>query len=393
MVLFEDSSILLNIVWFGMFIVLFFMGPRLMLMQTIGGLERTAATIEGYNRKARQMVLKKASKKPSHEMREKISNFLEFFSIQPVSLDPYGAVKRIEHIEILTEKRFKYFVNRIVPKMNSEEQAELVMGLAGAISLNQVSKIVRHFVETIKKTKNLQLAILLQMQLPMIEKISKALLSGTEAFANGWSVGDSIGGMVVAKMVGDSRMKDIEDDTVGVTKKVKGKTVIFIKARGPGGRLGRLGKAVEKISKRSKVAKIITVDAAAKLEGEKTGSVAEGIGVAIGGIGVDRSYIENLSADKEIPLDSFVVKMSQEEAIMPMPLDVLKSTDKVIGLVENNISETKEKGLIIVVGVGNTTGVGNDRKSTVQTEKRIKEVAKIMKQREEMENKKGLFGF
>ena len=53
-----------------------------------------------------------------------------------------------------------------------------------------------------------------------------------------------------------------------------------------------------------KIAKIITIDAAAKLEGERTGTIAEGVGVALGGIGVDRTYIENVAVKRKIPLDS-----------------------------------------------------------------------------------------
>ena len=42
------------------------------------------------------------------------------------------------------------------------------MGLSGAVSLHSIAKIVRHYVETVRKTKNLQLALMLQMQLPMM---------------------------------------------------------------------------------------------------------------------------------------------------------------------------------------------------------------------------------
>ena len=38
------------------------------------------------------------------------------------------------------------------------------------MGLRQISKIVRHYVETAKKFKNLQIAMVLQMQLPIIEK-------------------------------------------------------------------------------------------------------------------------------------------------------------------------------------------------------------------------------
>ncbi|MBI2084311.1 MAG: DUF1512 family protein [Candidatus Aenigmarchaeota archaeon] len=388
MAIFNDFGTIANIIWIVLFVAMIFLYPKMMITQMLWKLDQTLSMLDGYTKKAKGITTRKISKSPSKELSEKIENFLEFFAIQPVNLDPYGIVKKIEHIEVLSEKRFKHFVKRVAPKMSEEEQANTMMTLAGTMSLNQISKIVKHFIELIKKTKSWQLGLILQMQLPLIERISKALLRGTEAFANGWPVGDSVGGMVVAKMAGKSEMKPIEEDTVMARKRIKGKSVILIKAGGPGGRLGRLGKAVEKMSKRQKVAKIITVDAAAKLEGEKTGSVAEGVGVAIGGLGVDRAYIESLAVSKDIPLDTFVIKMSQEEAIMPMHLDVLKSSGKVVSMVEDNIAETRERGVIIVVGVGNTCGIGNDAKSVESADRTIRKAAQIMKRRDEEEKPK-----
>lgn len=377
-----------QIFFFVLFFVFISFYPRLMTMQVIWNLERSAMSIEDMFSKGRHIALKKISKNPTSETRDSVSHFLNFFSIEPVSLDPYGIVKKIEHMSNLSEKRFKYFAKSVAPKMSEEERMDLVMTLAGAVSLNQIAKVVRHFVETIKKTKNLQLAMLLQMQLPMIEKMSKAMLKGTESFANGWPIGDTVGPLTAAHMIQGKKARDIEEDTIVAKKKIAGRNVHIIRAGGPGGRLGRLGKAVEKISKRSKIAKIITIDAAAKLEGEKTGSLAEGIGVAIGGIGVDRSYIENLATEKEIPLDTLVVKMSQEEAISPMKHEILNAIPKVLKKVEANIRETSEKGDIIIVGVGNSTGVGLTEKSIKETEDKIKKIADMMRRREEEEKRR-----
>jgi hypothetical protein len=383
--LFQFDNIIGNLIYFALFFVMIFFYPKLMVTQTLWSLEKVAIMLEGLTVTAKKIVTKKISKNPSKELKEAINNFLDFFVIEPVSLDPYGIVKKFEHLSDLSEKRFKYFVKRVAPKFNSEDQANLTMGLSGAVSLNQIAKIVRHFVETVRKTKNLQLALILQMQLPLIERLSKALLKGTEALTNGWSIGDCTGSLVVAHMIGESKPKETEEDTMLVSKRIKGRNVFLIKAKGPGGRLGKLGKSVEKLVKRQKIAKIITIDAAAKLEGEKTGTISEGIGVAIGGIGVDRSYIEGIATEKDLPLDSFVIKMSQEEAIMPMKLEILSSVPKAIEMVEENISKTREKGNIIIVGVGNSCGVGDSESEAMKSEEDIKKIAKIMKIREEKE--------
>jgi hypothetical protein len=359
-----------------------------MITQMIWRLEQTANMLEGFTHTARRVVTRKITRTPSKNLRESINNFLDFFVIEPVSLDPYGIVKKIEHLVELSEKRFKYFVKHIGPKLDSENQANLMMGLSGAISLNQITKIVKHYIGIIKKTKNLQLAMILQMQMPFIERISKALLKGTEALTNGWPIGDAAGPVVATHLIGDSKVKETDEDTVVCTKRIKGKTVYIVKAKGPGGRLGKIGRIVDRYARRQKVAKIITIDAAAKLEGEKTGSIAEGIGVAIGGVGVERAYIENIATQKDIPLDTYVIKMSHEEAIMPMKTEVLNAVPKVVKSVEDNIAHTREKGSVVVVGVGNTSGIGNSKKDMEKIIGLIKKNARVLKLWEEEEKKK-----
>jgi hypothetical protein len=378
-----------NILWFVFFMVFMLFYQRIMLSQMLWKLEQTAEMLERLAGKGKKFVLRKISKSISKEIKDSVDHFLEFFVIEPVNLDPYGIMKKLEHLTTLEEKRFKYFVKEVASDLDEESQANLVMGLSGAISLNQVAKVVRHYVETIKKNKNLQLAMILQMQLPMIERITKALLDGTESLSNGWPIGDCAGSLVVAHMIGDGKTREIEEETLVAEKRMYGKNVYLIKAKGPGGRLGKLGKAVEKIIKNKKISKIISVDAAAKLEGEKTGSIAEGIGVAIGGIGVDRSYIENIAVQKNIPIDSIVIKMSQEEAIQPLVNEIMQARSKVIKLVEDDIKKTK--GNVIVVGVGNCAGVGNNKKAAEEAEKLAKHILTIIKSRKK--EKRNFFGW
>ena len=381
-----DNSIL-NIVWILLIVVSVFFGPRLMFYQSFAKIEQSANLLESFAVTGKKIVTRKITKKPTRELKESVDNFAEVFSIDPVSTDPSGIMRKIEHIYTLSEKRFNYFAKSVAPKFDEESRANLVMGLSGAVSLNQIAKIVRHFVELSRKSKSLQWAMMLQMQLPTIERFSKGLLKGTEALTNGWVIGDSIGPLVAANFIGDIKTKELEEDTLVAVRKIKGRKVFLIKAKGPGGRLGKLGKAVEKLVKKEKIAKIITIDAAGKLEGEKTGRIAEGIGVAIGGIGIDRSYIENIATEKEIPLDSIVVKMSHEEAIMPMKNEILNSMYKVMKIVEDTVARTDEKGAIIIVGVGNTSGVGNDVKSVHKAEDEIKKISKMMIKREKEEKK------
>ncbi len=232
-----------------------------------------------------------------------------------------------------------------------------------------MAKIVRHYVELIRKTKSYQIALILQMQMPLIERMAKSLYRGTKSLARGEPIGDGLGPFVAANLIANKRVLEIEKDIVMAKINMKGRSVFVMKAKGPGGRLGNPGKAVEKIVRKRRIARIVTVDAAAKLEGEKTGSVAEGVGVAMGGPGVERSYIEDAAVKHRIPLDSIIVKMSSEEAITPMKKTIKDSVGSVMESINRSLDRTKRGESVVLIGVGNTSGIGNSGKAAKEVEK------------------------
>ena len=368
-----------NVLSFLLFILFMFFYPRLLLSQIVWKLEESAELLESLALTGKKIVTKRLKRRLDKKLKESLERFLDFFVIEPTSLDPYGIVKKFDLIITTEKKRFKYFVAQIAPNLGSEERANIVMGLSATIMLRQLAKIMRHYVELIKKTKNFQLALLLQMNVPLIERMAKALLRGVQALANGWPIGDGIGCLVTAKLIGKGKVKSIDDETVVSEVTIEKRKCLIIKPKGPGGRLGNVGKVIEKLAKKRKIAKIITIDAALKLEGERTGSIAEGVGVAMGGIGVEKTYIENVAVKNNIPLDSIIIKMSQEEAVSPMKESIYKSLPKVVELVKQNIKNTKEKGVIVVVGVGNTCGIGNSERDLKETEKILRKVWRKMK--------------
>jgi hypothetical protein len=368
--------------------VLGFALPKLIVYQMMVKLENATLKLESMSNKARKKVIKKISKKPTKKLEKEVESFMEFFAISPVDIDPYGIMKKFEFLVDQQKQRFKYFVNQIAPDLDEEERADIMMGLSGSMSLYQITKIVRHFLELTRKTKSQYYAMILQMQLPLIERIAKSLMKGTEAFVNGWMIGDTIGPFVVADFIGDSKVKEGDEDTVYTKKKYKDRDIIAIKAKGPGGRTGNPGRLLEKIAKKEKIAKIITIDAAAKLEGEETGTIAEGVGVAMGGIGVEKDYIENVAVKNKIPFDSIIVKMSQEEAIMPIKKPILESKSKILEILDKTIERTDKKGKIVLIGVGNTSGVGNDKKAAEKAEKEMKKVLKRLEKKRKESKKK-----
>jgi hypothetical protein len=108
-----------------------------------------------------------------------------------------------------------------------------------------------------------------------------------------------------------------------------------------------------------KIDTIIMIDAALKLEGEKTGDVAEGIGVAIGGIGVEKYQVEEVASRFNIPIYAVIVKQSVQDAITIMRKEISNAFERVTNTVYSVIEDrTSEGQSVMIIGVGNTIGVG-----------------------------------
>jgi hypothetical protein len=377
------------IIWILFMVVFFFFYPRIMVSQIMWKLEKTARDLELMSDKSLKFITKQISEKPNKRIRDSVERFFEFFMINPVGLDPYGYVPKLDHMLKNQRDRFEYFVDQVAPKLDKERKANIQMGLAGGITVHEIAKVVRHYVEMVRQTKNIQIAMVLQMQLPLIEKIAKAMFRGTKALSKGEPIGDGLGPLVAAELIGSAKTTDIEEDVLMARVPMDGRSLMVIKAKGPGGRIGFPGKAVLRAMEKHKVVRVITIDAAAKLEGEKTGSLAEGVGVAMGGPGVERSYIEEIVVKKGIPLDSIVVKMSQEEAIMPMRKAVKDALPKVRQSLKRSLERTRKGDAVIVVGVGNTSGIGNSGRAVKEVsdwvdkyERKYREMEKQKKRRE-----------
>ncbi|NOZ82077.1 MAG: DUF1512 domain-containing protein [Candidatus Micrarchaeota archaeon] len=367
---FGSGDWLSTLIWFIIFLIFIIFGPRLMVSQTVWRLERDLADLEAMAEKSRRIIFR--SLRAGKETRRKILSFMDFFVVPPVDLDPYGVVKKLSHLLRHSDERFKTFVSEITPGMDDTGRKNLKNAIASAITVHQLTKIVRHFLEMVKKYKIFQLAFLLQMQLPIIKRIASSSVTATDAFLKGIPIGDSIGPLVVAGFMKNPKT-DRETEMAYSVEKIGNRKVVFAKADGPGAGVGYPGKFVEKFVSKHRVSRIITVDAAGKLEGEKTGSIAEGVGVAMGGPGVDRYEIEEIATKKNIPLDAVVIKQNpQEDVLVPMRKEIYRSLHEARKLVLDAIERAPKNSTVLVIGVGNTSGVGNDEKSAARAESVIR---------------------
>jgi len=363
---------LMQLIWIIFFIIMVVFGQRIMAAQSIIKLEQETTAIEEMAEKSKNYILKALSKRSNPKLRENVSNFMEFFAITPVEIDPYGVIKKIDHILKNSNQRFNYFVNQIAPEFPIERKRDIKNALEGAIMTHQVAKIMRHYLELIKKYKMYQLAMIIQMQLPLITRIAKAAMHATHAFVDGIPIGDGTGPLVAANLMKGKIQTFKEEEFVVCETNFAGKNVFIAKAEGPGASTGFPGKFLIKFMKKHKINRMITIDAALKLEGEKTGSIAEGVGVAMGGSGVDRYEIEEISVKRNIPLDAVAIKLSEEDALEHMKKDVLDAVPKAIEATKRAVLRAGKNERIIIIGVGNSCGIGNDFYSVIKTEEKVK---------------------
>jgi hypothetical protein len=358
----SGSNPLTYILWFAPIFVLMIYGQKLQSWMILNDISKSLAKLKTMKEISRREAIDyiKTSVKPSIDPSEKIDNFLEYFTIMPVDLDPNGIIGKLDHVMRIKDERIRSEIKRMADGITETHASRVENILEAATALNMIFKVVRHFYLMGKRTTNMFVLVQLQMVMPLLLQEAEALQNGISAFKNGQPIGDSIGPMVVGKMMIGKEKKLIARETLYTEDQYQGRKLYLLKAEGPGGAVGRPGEGIQRLAGEMglKIDVIIMIDAALKLEGEKTGAVAEGIGAAIGGIGVERYQIEDIATRFNIPVYAVIVKESIQDAISIMRKEISDSFDKVSNTVFKVIEDKTCVGQsILVVGVGNTLGV------------------------------------
>jgi len=353
---------LLNILFVVSFLAFMVFGQqiqsRIALMQIDGAVRK----LENMRNDAKSLTVRMLREigKSKDDPTPKLNSLLEQFLIEPVSMDPAGIVNKFDHLLDVREAKFKSDVGRIAPEANPAQVNNLENLVEAAWALNYMYKIVRHLYLLGKKTFSIFVIFQLQAFLPLIMQEAEAYQGATKAFADGHPIGDGAGPLVVSKLIRGREIRKVEKDMEAAETSLEGRRVIALKAEGPGGNVGKPGDAIRHVLEENngKAAMIIMVDAALKLEGEKTGEVSEGIGAAIGGIGTERFKIEEEATKFGIPVYAIVIKQSIQEAVTTMKKEIAEAADPVIEKIKRLIQErTKEGELVLVAGIGNTAGI------------------------------------
>jgi len=356
----DDTNPIMMLIWIIPIILFVFYGQRIQLYITSSEIKKGIKKLDSYKEESRNELIDYITKnlKPKDDLIKKIDRFLDHFTIMPVDMDPNGIVDKVRHTVRSREDYTREHVKLLSPGISDLEVTKVQTLLEIASSLQMIYKIVNHMFLTAKKQNNYPLILPLQMLLPFIMEQAEAMKEAIPAFKAGQPVGDGIGPMVVGKMMLSGEKETIAFQTVLVKTEFENRTLFLLKAEGPGSTVGRPADALETIVSSNKLDVIIMIDAALKMEGEDSASIAQGFGAAIGGIGIDRFQIEAIATNNSIPVFSIVVKQSVKEAITLMTKEIADQADDVRSQVYEMIREnTKQGQSVLIIGVGNTVGV------------------------------------
>ncbi len=327
-------------------------------------LGRNLGKLQNYKQGSRKELLDyltNVCRVQTKELPAEVDRMLDYFTIIPENIDPAGVVGKIEQVIRLRDDRLKQEIKDLAPQADEIQRSVAENILEMAAFLLQVYKIIRHFYIQGQKLKNPYMLAAAQMSLPILLKEAEASYGAIESFKNSEPIGDGAGAMAVGKlMIGREKFK-IARDTVYAKLEYKGRTMFLVKAEGPMGTVGMPDEAVQKLlaDKTNGIKAIIMIDAVLKLEGETTGEIVQGIGAAIGGIGVEKFRIEEAATNSHVPMYAVVVRETMLDNISVMTREIAegasKATDAVLNLIEK---KTKESEGVLIVGVGNTLGIG-----------------------------------
>ncbi|MEM3770597.1 MAG: DUF1512 domain-containing protein [Candidatus Bathyarchaeia archaeon] len=353
----------MSLIIYAFIFISIFYGQRIQLYIMLREVEGSLYKLKYIRDEGRRIAIEtiKEIGKPQIDPSARVDRFLEYFTITPQSLDPAGIVWKLEHILDVRDTRFKDEVKLIAPAADETQANNLENTLEAAMALNFIYKVIRHYYLLGKKTLSLYIIMQIQMILPLVMREAEAYASALKAFAYGQPIGDGVGALVAAKLMHGHQARKVPKDCVVAEVPFEGRTAYVIKAEGPGGNVGKPGDAIKTIIEENegKIANIIMIDAALKLEGEDVGEVAEGVGAAIGGPGVDQFKIEETILKYRIPINAVIIKEDIGDAVSPMRKEIFEAADKTIERIRQVVLErTKEGDKVIIAGVGNTIGIG-----------------------------------
>lgn len=351
----SDDGGLMMLVWILPLVLFVFYGQRIQLQITSAEIQKSIRELDSLRAAARSQLFEYVRGRTGADHGDLLDRHISGFAIQPVGIDPAGLVGKLRHVLRARRDDARRSVDSLGMGEVESERAQTLLEAASALRASYMA--VNHMFLTAKKQRNYPLILPLQMVLPSVMEEARALGAGLRAFERGQPVGDGIGPLVLARMMRGLEKTEPAPQTSMAVASIGGRRALLLKARGPGPTVGRLDEAARSAFEGGLDA-VITVDAALRYEGQESALVEEGFGVAMGGSGTERFAIEEAATKAGVPVIAVVVRQSVREAVTLMTRQIAESADEAAERVRRAVERSAGPGgTVLVVGVGNTSGV------------------------------------
>jgi hypothetical protein len=312
----------------------------------------------------------------SQEINEIIMDMLEFFVISP-SEGKSTVFSKLRIIVHERERHLKLLLSQFIKDIPAKTLSSVLSLMMLTGELHTIFKKIQHNLILSKKIHSHLFYLQTSADLAQLMSNAKAYAVGLDSFLEIQLIGDSISPLALEAFI-EEEAKENKDSVTSWSEIYHGMIVkeirfekrrcICIHARGPYSNVGQPGEAfVEIIDKLKREnchpVALITVDAYQRLEGEPSGNVAQGIGVAVGdslNFELNKHQIEDICLNAEPPIlvESIICRESLEEAITPMTEEIKGSIPKIIRLIKKIIrTQVPQNETVIIFGIGNGIGV------------------------------------
>ena len=152
----DDSNPIMMLIWILPIIIFIFYGQRIQLWVTSGEIKKAIKKLDSYSVYSKDELLKfvKNNHNSKNNFSEKIDQFLDYFTIMPVEMDPNGIVDKVHHIVRSRDDYTRLHLQSIFPDVDSQTMSKIQTLLEISTSLRLIHKIINHMFLTAKKQNN-----------------------------------------------------------------------------------------------------------------------------------------------------------------------------------------------------------------------------------------------
>jgi len=141
----DETNPLMMLIWILPIILFVFYGQQIQLLVTSREIKKGIKKLNGFSLNSKKELIDYVKKNidSTIDPTKKIEQFLDYFTIMPVDMDPNGIVEKVRHTVRSREDYTRNHVKSLSPKLNEIELSRIQTLLEIASSLQMIHKIVR----------------------------------------------------------------------------------------------------------------------------------------------------------------------------------------------------------------------------------------------------------